>query len=400
MKTKNERILKNGASAGYVYYEKDKKWKWRIINGPQKKKRGGYKWIPDDFVKYFNNIDITNINYHMFDNIIKHNIGEKIYDNVVELFKGTRMASIGTNFKGVLENNSSIKKVFIKCIFPILLILSELIDLCNRIEQKKSTIFREIDTVCILSPGDSPYKLVKVVELLVQILYDHSDIFSNSSLKLMFKYLPISGLRNYPTGKYDHVNKHFKKFDVDTNNNNNVFYFIVDYSSTGSTRGIIDEILFSHKTKINGRKRYREWFLNSRMIHIYFPEYNFIIQPDVVASNTRCISYYRLKRHLNKSNEIEHVRDNKFCIVIIFILYYLCTNIDNLMKILEKPDVNYHIRSKTLKRKTSSQKRNNHMENMSEGTSKKLNKVKIIAKILIDSIIKIKEIELNLVNID
>lgn len=42
MKVKGKRILKNGAVAGYVYYNKDKKWKWRIINGP-KKKRGGEK---------------------------------------------------------------------------------------------------------------------------------------------------------------------------------------------------------------------------------------------------------------------------------------------------------------------------------------------------------------------
>lgn len=26
---KGKKILKNGAIAGYVYYEKDKKWKWK-----------------------------------------------------------------------------------------------------------------------------------------------------------------------------------------------------------------------------------------------------------------------------------------------------------------------------------------------------------------------------------
>ena len=31
MKVKNKRILKNGAVAGYVYYSKDNKWKWRIV---------------------------------------------------------------------------------------------------------------------------------------------------------------------------------------------------------------------------------------------------------------------------------------------------------------------------------------------------------------------------------
>jgi hypothetical protein len=38
MKVKGKRVLKNGAVAGYVYYNKDKKWKWRIIG---RVKKGG-----------------------------------------------------------------------------------------------------------------------------------------------------------------------------------------------------------------------------------------------------------------------------------------------------------------------------------------------------------------------
>ena len=36
MHVKGKRTLKNGAVAGYVYYPKDKKWKWRIIGGARK----------------------------------------------------------------------------------------------------------------------------------------------------------------------------------------------------------------------------------------------------------------------------------------------------------------------------------------------------------------------------
>jgi chemotaxis receptor (MCP) glutamine deamidase CheD len=39
MKVKGKRTLKNGAVAGYVYYSKEKKWKWRIIG--RDKKGGG-----------------------------------------------------------------------------------------------------------------------------------------------------------------------------------------------------------------------------------------------------------------------------------------------------------------------------------------------------------------------
>ena len=46
MKIKGKRILKNGALAGYVFYEKEKKWKWRIIKGPIKNKKGGFLNVP------------------------------------------------------------------------------------------------------------------------------------------------------------------------------------------------------------------------------------------------------------------------------------------------------------------------------------------------------------------
>lgn len=38
MRIKGKRVLKNGAIAGYVYYSKEKKWKWRIVGRAQ---RGG-----------------------------------------------------------------------------------------------------------------------------------------------------------------------------------------------------------------------------------------------------------------------------------------------------------------------------------------------------------------------
>jgi len=41
MKVKGIKVFKNGARGGYVYYKNEKKWKWRIISGPRKKKKGG-----------------------------------------------------------------------------------------------------------------------------------------------------------------------------------------------------------------------------------------------------------------------------------------------------------------------------------------------------------------------
>lgn len=41
MRVKNQRVLKNGTVAGYVYYNKEKKWKWRFIGKKAMKKLKG-----------------------------------------------------------------------------------------------------------------------------------------------------------------------------------------------------------------------------------------------------------------------------------------------------------------------------------------------------------------------
>lgn len=53
MRVKGERILKNGAVAGYVYYSNEKKWKWRIIKGPKKGMKGGVNGINNNGVNYY-----------------------------------------------------------------------------------------------------------------------------------------------------------------------------------------------------------------------------------------------------------------------------------------------------------------------------------------------------------
>ena len=53
-KIKNQRVLKNGAIAGYVYYANEKKWKWRIV-GNSNKQKGGYNY---DILRLHNNQNI------------------------------------------------------------------------------------------------------------------------------------------------------------------------------------------------------------------------------------------------------------------------------------------------------------------------------------------------------
>lgn len=55
MKVKGKRTLKNGAVAGYVYYSKEKKWKWRIIGRNKNHKGSGRVQSKMEYMENFNN---------------------------------------------------------------------------------------------------------------------------------------------------------------------------------------------------------------------------------------------------------------------------------------------------------------------------------------------------------
>jgi len=63
MKIKGKRVLKNGAVAGYVW--KDRKWKWRIIKGPTKKRGGGRRVC--SILKKKNEQDLTSFEKAYYD---------------------------------------------------------------------------------------------------------------------------------------------------------------------------------------------------------------------------------------------------------------------------------------------------------------------------------------------
>lgn len=73
MKIKGKRVLKNGAVAGYVW--KDRKWKWRIIKGPSKKRGGGPRTC--EFLEKNRDLIENHPFYEKYYNIMctKNNIG-------------------------------------------------------------------------------------------------------------------------------------------------------------------------------------------------------------------------------------------------------------------------------------------------------------------------------------
>ena len=85
MKIKGKRILKNGVTAGYVYYKNDKKWKWRFLKGPKKKnkQKGGNKVTNANILREL--INSLSDEELIFDNINKHQFSnEDIVEIVLE----------------------------------------------------------------------------------------------------------------------------------------------------------------------------------------------------------------------------------------------------------------------------------------------------------------------------
>ena len=81
MKVKGKRILKNGAVAGYVYYSKEKKWKWRIIG---RDKKGGGGNAQSKMITFYRNSLFTkeklslNTYIHKFDDL------HDLFDTIIE----------------------------------------------------------------------------------------------------------------------------------------------------------------------------------------------------------------------------------------------------------------------------------------------------------------------------
>lgn len=103
MKVKNKRTLKNGAVAGYVYYKDEKKWKWRIVEGPKsggrkKKKFKGVKIPLSNFLK-FNNRQ-SNQSEQLNDNITIDTFNEINYDYLNHNFEYKNFKQKHNNYYG------------------------------------------------------------------------------------------------------------------------------------------------------------------------------------------------------------------------------------------------------------------------------------------------------------
>jgi hypothetical protein len=112
IKVKSKRTLKNGAVAGYVYYSKEKKWKWRII-GRDKKQKGGVN------KKYWFRVVQTRENiYKKFNNQTKINDVKSIISN--HLNQNTKLIA-GRNIMNGLKTLSNYQNNSISPIHVVLL---------------------------------------------------------------------------------------------------------------------------------------------------------------------------------------------------------------------------------------------------------------------------------------
>jgi hypothetical protein len=93
MKIKEKRLLKNGAIAGYVYYAKENKWKWRIIG--RNNKKGG---SPHSLT------------------LIRENHDDDCRYTIDDIINPNYMNMINDNFRRCLElnNNDEIPEIYFK----------------------------------------------------------------------------------------------------------------------------------------------------------------------------------------------------------------------------------------------------------------------------------------------
>jgi len=113
---KGKKILKNGAIAGYVYYEKDKKWKWRIIG--RINKTGGYKSQIKDNLSLLHNMGFRNKFYQQRLNNLERGINKnKIVLNLEKRIKRRyfgKLTNKRLRKKELIENTIKLLKEYKK----------------------------------------------------------------------------------------------------------------------------------------------------------------------------------------------------------------------------------------------------------------------------------------------
>ena len=84
MRVKGKRVLKNGMEAGYVYYSKEKKWKWRIIGKAKKSKRVQKGGTNINFGMLFKNnvLQIRSNTFRNIKNFVRNKDEKNIYEGI------------------------------------------------------------------------------------------------------------------------------------------------------------------------------------------------------------------------------------------------------------------------------------------------------------------------------
>ena len=108
MKIKNQRILKNWAIAGYVYYSKDKKWKWRIFG--KNNKKGGEKYSLT-LINEFNNTEKFTV-----DDLLNPNLDEIVEEYFIKSVPNENLNIIIRDYPDIMisrETSDFLKEIIL-----------------------------------------------------------------------------------------------------------------------------------------------------------------------------------------------------------------------------------------------------------------------------------------------
>lgn len=156
MRVKGKRILKNGVTAGYVYYPKEKKWKWRFIKGKQK---GGI---------------VTDENFNAIMEQYKPSANE--INEILELEEPVLgleepVNNINQNRKKLINNVSNIYKNY------------------NRVKKRKNSIninkiFNESSKLLLRTPQKEIYLVNENGNRIIRVIINTNKLNKNEQIKI------------------------------------------------------------------------------------------------------------------------------------------------------------------------------------------------------------------------
>ncbi len=249
--------------------------------------------------------DLRTATFKNFDDIIQDLENKYRMLDLEETFvEELKKKNLGGEMRGINVDDYTpdniIESIINKVVEMILILYKKIIETIGRLEKLEPS-----RKLVIVVPGDSGYRQMKVIELLLEKAGQSVEII----------YFPLSGVSSIIT---EEENMKFEKYIInklklDEPKRHLSLFFIFDVQDTGITVSKIHDVI-KKKFPANKTERPFVWYEFG-----YIPWTNFLIN---APKKKRCMEYY----NMIKQDHPRPLRDLSFCVLAIFILYYNTRN--------------------------------------------------------------------------